>query len=277
MANSLVVHHSRIIHVAEDILESDIFGIAKLESVFNRLFDIEKIVGGDAEMFWRGARPGYAGKTDPDYAMTETTKRELKEQIDEYEHDLRRILVNEGVSLEALAQQIADPKEHVDVQISMVSAVTGIPKRILIGSERGELSSAQDRGEWLSYVQTRREEYTEPNIVRPLIDRLIEYKVLPTPVEGLYNIRWEDLFALTDMEKVDMGSKRSTALRDYSLTPIAPAVMSIKSFLKYGMGLSDDEILEVEENRNNAMVEEQELFASLTEETEIVDTETNNE
>lgn len=259
-SSSLVVHHSRIIHVAGDLLESDIFGRSKLEAVFNRLFDMEKIIGGDAEMFWRGARPGYAGKTDPDYSMTEATKTDLKAQIDEYEHNLRRILVSEGVSLEALEQQIADPTSHVDIQISMISAVTGIPKRILIGSERGELSSAQDKDEWLAYVQTRRDEFVEPNMVRPLIDRLMDYGVLP---KTKYDVRWEDLFSLTEKERVEIGSKRALALRDYSQNPVAPQIMGIKSFLKYGLGLSDEAVEAVMASLESDNAQEQALFDSI--------------
>jgi len=43
------VHHSRIIHVAEDLLTDDVHGRPRLERVYNRLDDLEKIVGGGAE------------------------------------------------------------------------------------------------------------------------------------------------------------------------------------------------------------------------------------
>jgi hypothetical protein len=65
------VHYSRVIHITDGSLESDIFGTPVLESVFNHLMDLEKLVGGDAEMFWRGARPGYEGKVDKEYQMTD--------------------------------------------------------------------------------------------------------------------------------------------------------------------------------------------------------------
>ena len=58
---SLKAHHSRVIHVTTELLESEVYGIPVLESVWNRLLDLEKLVGGSAEMFWRGARPGYQG------------------------------------------------------------------------------------------------------------------------------------------------------------------------------------------------------------------------
>jgi hypothetical protein len=213
--STIQVHHSRMIHILEDHLESDVLGIPKLEAVFNRLTDIEKIVGGDAEMFWKGARPGYQGMVNENYTMTEATKNDLKDQIDEFDHNLRRILINEGVDLKALAQQIADPTPHVDVQLTLLSAVTGIPKRILSGSERGELSSAQDSGEWKTYVQSRREDHAEPHIIRPFTDRLIELKVLPKP-DVRYMVDWLDLFSISEKDRVEIGKSRANALREYT-------------------------------------------------------------
>jgi hypothetical protein len=129
---SITVHYSRVVHIVDDIVESEIEGSPRLEAVFNRLMDLEKLVGGDAEMFWRGARPGYSGVAGKDYQVTDATMTDLKDQVDEFEHNLRRILISEGIDLKALAQQIADPATHVDVQIQMIAAATGIPKRVLV-------------------------------------------------------------------------------------------------------------------------------------------------
>ena len=109
------VHHSRVIHVTDETMESEVKGTPRLEVVYNRLMDLEKLVGGSAEMFWRGARPGFSGKLDKEFMMTPDTKEGLKDQIDEYEHHLRRFLVAEGVDWSTLEQQVSDPKGHVDI------------------------------------------------------------------------------------------------------------------------------------------------------------------
>jgi hypothetical protein len=217
--------------------------------------DIEKVAGGDAEMFWRGARPGYHGKLDPEYQATPEFKAELKEQIDEFEHNLRRMLINEGVDLEALEQQIADPSSHMDIQLKLISSETGIPIRILTGSERGELASSEDRSEWLSYVQTRREEHGEPNIMRPLIDRLIEYGILPTPQDN-YSIKWSDLFAQSEKMRVDIGKSRSNSIREYTSNPMAIEVIPPQVFMEKCLGFSEDEIDWVYSVRDTEMEDE---------------------
>jgi len=249
------VHYSRIIHITDDNLESEVLGTPRLEAVFNRLMDLEKLVGGDAEMFWRGARPGFHGKVDPEYTMTQETKDDLLNQLDEYEHDLRRFLINEGVDVEALTQAIADPANHVDVQIQMISAVTGIPKRILTGSERGELASTQDTGEWLAYVQARREDHAEPRIVRPFVDRLVELTILPKPKED-YTVNWKDLFSVSEKTRVEIGKGRANALREYTYNPIAEAIIPPDAFLEKFLGFTADEITMIRKMRDEQLGEE---------------------
>ena len=238
---SVKVHYSRVIHIIEDQLENDIEGNPTLEAIFNCLMDIEKITGGDAEMFWRGARPGHAAVEKEGYNLTADEQTALKDQFDEYEHNLRRILTLKGIDLEALQSQVADnPQTHFDIQIQKISAQTGIPKRILTGSERGELASSQDADEWSSFVLARREEYAEPNIVRPFVDRCMELGILPL-IED-YEVSWSDLFAISTAQQVEIGVKRATALNQYVTSPIAQQIVSPDAFLEYFGGFSQEDI-----------------------------------
>ena len=254
----LNAHWTRVIHVTHEQLESEVEGVPVLEAIYNRLMDLEKLVGGSAEMFWRGARPGYQGVIKDDYTLTPEIEAQLQDQLDEFENNLRRVLVNEGIEMDALAQQVADPSKHVDVQIQMISAVTGIPKRILMGTERGELASTQDEAGWLVMIQGRREEHAEINILRPFIDRCIEFGALPEPATGDYQVRWEDLFAISDKDRAEVGRIRSTALKEYTQNVTAELVIPPKAFFRYFLGLSDDQIDAVEEIRDSELDEEME-------------------
>jgi hypothetical protein len=251
------VHYSRIIHIVDDILESEIEGFPRLEPVFNRLMDIEKIVGGDGEMFWRNARPGFAGKLDDNFQITPAAKKDINDQIEEYDHNLKRILINTGLDLKPLSQPVHDPKNHVDVQIQMISAQTSIPKRVLTGSERGELSSSQDADEWKTFLQDRRESHAEIRILRPFIDRMIEFKILPKPSTGKYVIQWSDLFAMSEKERTEIGKNRSTAIKDYVANPVAEAIFPPKAFMQFCLGLDEDQIELVDEMVGAGMTEEQ--------------------
>ena len=254
---TLQVHHSRVLHVAGKTLESEILGRPVLQSVFNRLYDLEKTVGASAEMFWRGGRPGYKASIDDNYTMSDTDKEDLLDQIAEYEHNLRRILVAQGVSIESLAQQVADPSNVVDVLIQMISAVTGIPKRILTGSERGELASTTDRDSWMDLIDVRRNKIATKQIIRPFVDRCIEYGILPqvkSEEEG-YTIEWPDSYALTEKDRVEIGHVRATALKEYATNPTSEDMMPLEAFLKIILGLNDDQIALIEEMREAQMEE----------------------
>jgi hypothetical protein len=271
------VHYSRIIHITDNSLESEVFGTPRLEPVFNRLMDCEKIVGGDSEMFWRGARPGYSGTVDKDYTMTQDTKDALINQLDEYEHNLRRFLVNEGIDMKAMAQQIApDPQNHLDIQITMISAVTGIPKRILSGSERGQLASTQDENSWKTFVQARREDHAEPRIIRPFVVRMMDLKILPKPANENYKIDWLDLFSISEKERVEIGKSRSNALREYTTNPMAQSVIPVDAFLEYFLGMDTGQIQLVTKMRSEGISEEQKSLMQdikdISEPTAIVET-----
>lgn len=244
-SSSILVHHSRVIHCVNDPLESVVYGTPVLRSVFNRLMDLEKLVGGSAEMFWGGARPGYAGKLDPDFTLGATEEAALQTQIDEYEHKLRRILISQGINLEALAPQVSDPRPHVDVQLQMISAATGIPKRILTGSERGELASEDDKISWNEYVQSRRDEFAESAILRPFVDKCVELGIISPPKDE-YVVSWSDLHAPSDKQKAEVGRSRAEALRAYTTNPIAERIVPPRAFYSMFLGLSDEAIQLIE-------------------------------
>ena len=266
ISKTLKVHYSRIIHIVEDVLENDLSGVPRLQAIYHRLMDLDKIVGGDAEMFWRGARPGYHAKVDKDYDMGSEEEAGIEDQLEEYENDLRRFLFNEGVDIKALDQQLSDPTAHVDIQMSLISAEQKIPKRILMGSEKGELASGQDKEEWNQWTSSRREEFMEPMIVRPLVDRLMEYNLIPKEEE--YVIQWDFLFALSPLEKAEVAEKSANAIRYYTATPTAEYIVPREIFLKKYLNMSDEELKEIEDlvaelpDEDELTPEEQEVVGS---------------
>ena len=270
---SVVVHHSRVLHIMGKTLNSDIYGLPSMERVYNRFMDLEKIVGGSAEMFWRGARPGYQANIDKEYSMDPDQIEKLLDDFNEYEHHLRRILVNEGVEYKALESQVAKPKEHVEVQIQMISSGTNIPNRILLGSERGELASTQDRDNWFSYLDVRREEHAEPDIVRPFVDWCQEYGILAEQEE--YGVVWSDLRTESDKDRVEIGKSRSTILKEYTQSIGAEDLIPMDVFFTKFLGFDEEEaeviVNAIEKERRNNPPE----TPPTPEELELIDEEAN--
>lgn len=243
---AIPVHYSRVLHVVEDPLENQVYGTPRLEALFNRLQDLQKLLGGSAEMFWRGARPGYAAIADKDGDFGEIDPDEMKDQFDEFEHNLRRWITVQGVSIEDLAPQVASPKEHIDAQIMMISIVTGIPKRILTGSERGELASTQDEKVWNSLIKDRMSTFAEPQILRPLLDKLIDCNVLVTEEED-YTLTWPKMSAMGEKEKADITKMRAQAIGEYLKTPGADILIPPEIWLRDEFGYTEKQIRDIED------------------------------
>jgi len=234
------VHHSRLIHVAEDVLEDDSEGIPRLRAILNRLDDLEKIVGGSGEMFWRGAFPGLGFMKKDGVAVGAQDEDSMVDEIEEYIHGLKRYLKLEGIDIKEIAMQVADPSAHVSVQLDMIAAATRIPKRILIGSERGELASSQDKESWDETVRARQKEHCESVIVRPTVDRLVSVGVLTEPKEG-YSVDWPDLSTPSDKEKAEVGEMIARAMKAYLDSAGSEQVLPVEMFLKK-LGFTQGEI-----------------------------------
>jgi uncharacterized protein len=198
------VHYSRIIHIADGRLDDHVYGQARLERVWNLLDDLDKVVGGGAEAFWKRIDAGMQLKLDPNLKdMSAEDKKKLDEQLEEYTDGLRRILKTRGIDINQLSSQVSGLKDPVDTIISLLSAATMIPQRILMGSERGELASSQDRDEWSERISDRRKSFAAPQVVRPFVNRLIELGVLPKPKK--YDVRWPSMKALDELQKVTVA------------------------------------------------------------------------
>lgn len=241
-----IVHHSRVIHVAEDLNDNDVYGTPRLEGIMNRLQDLDLICGGSAEMFWRGAFPGYAIIADEDADLTAQDMDDLEEEIQDYMHDLQRYIRLAGAKIEGLDMQVADPSKHFDVQIKIIGGAKGIPIRILLGSERGELASSQDERGFNENVDVRRVDYAEPTILRPFIGKQIEVGILPMPEDG-YTVEWPDLSVPSAKDQAEVSRLKTEALAKYAMSPGADQIIPSSIFLKKFLDFADEDISQIDE------------------------------
>lgn len=209
------VHSSRIIHVAEKPEECDYIGTPRLETVYNRLQDIETIVAGGSEMFWKGGFTGTIYEIDKDFEIGNEDLDKIQASISDFEHDLKRYLLMKGVTGKQLPPSVESPKDHINVELDLIASATRIPKRVLIGSEEGKLAGEQDSKHIVDRVNTRRVTYATSSIVRPFIDRLISVGVIPHPLNGSYDVLWEDIDLASKKEKVYMGQAITESLVKY--------------------------------------------------------------
>jgi uncharacterized protein len=216
---STQVHYSRVIHVAENRLRSRIYGRPRLQTSLNRLFDVEKVVGGSAEAIWLLVYKGFVFMAQKDAVLPEPGTPEytaMQEDIENYVHGLQRYLRLNGAEMKDLGSETVDPQGAYNVLISDLAGSLAIPKRILIGSEAGELASTQDDANWAAVIEDRQKNFAEPEILRPFVDWCILHGVLPKPKSGTYGVKWPSLFQLNDLEKSQLALNVSSAISQAS-------------------------------------------------------------
>lgn len=208
------VHWSRIIHVADDLVSSEVLGTPRMQDVYNNLLDVRKILGPSAEMFYKGAFPGYSFEVPPNLEQyIEIDKEGMRKEFEAYSNGLQRYLALTGVQAKSLAPQVASPKDHFDTQVEAICISKAVPKRVFMGSERAELASTQDARAWNRRLNRRQNDHVVPHIIRPLIDRLIAVGILPIPAE--YFVEFEDLNTPSDTERATVAQLETQALAAY--------------------------------------------------------------
>lgn len=216
----LFVHASRVLHAAEGVLEDDTFGRPRLERPLNRLFDLDKVASSTGEAYWQQVTQILQAKIDQDHEITEAELKDLDDKLSEMTHDLRRTFYGRGIDLSYLNTTTPNVSQVGDFYFSLIAGATGIPKRILFGSELGELASTQDQANYMGMISERQEHFAEPALLRAFIDRCIAINALPTPKKdgGEYKIVWPPLFedSAKDRAQVNLYHAQTAA----ALTPV---------------------------------------------------------
>jgi len=252
------VHWTRVQHVADNTLSSELFGIPRQQQIWDNLLDLKKLYGGSAEMYWRGALPGLAIESHPqlggDIELTDAQKTTMREQIEQYQNTLQRYLSFVGFTTKSLSPQVVDPSKQIAVQLEAICVKLGIPKRIFMGSERGELASGQDDETWNDRLRERQFHHVIPRIIVPFINRLILLGVLPVPQEQ-FTVEFPDLSSPSEQDQAAVAVQRTEAMTKY-VNGSVDALIAPKDFLVRILQMKEREAEEIIEG---AMGQEQRL------------------
>jgi len=201
------VHWTRVLHVADGLCSDRVYGESRLEAVWNYFDDLEKVVGGGSEAFWLRVHQGFHFNLDPDLTLDPATKDDLKAKAEEFANGMRRYIATKGMDVEAFGSDVSNFAAQVDSLVTLIAGTTEIPKRILMGSERGELASTQDRTNWNDRITDRRNSFAGPQVVRPFVKLLQDVGILPTTAEDHYDIRWPEIQFMSEDEQATVAGK----------------------------------------------------------------------
>ena len=204
-----IVHWSRVIHVAENLIDDDTYGTPRLQRVINKLDDLNKVVGSAAEIFWLAIAGVLHADLSPDVDTNAEELEAFETEIVESMQGLRRLIQTRGVTLNRIAAEgNVDPGPTYEAIKELLSATARIPNRVLFGPERGELASSQDQRTWNGTIKARQTDHCEPIIVRPFFERLSD---LGLKLPDRWELYWPPLDEPTELELADIADKKSKA------------------------------------------------------------------
>ena len=246
-SRSITVHHTRVLHLAEQLDDDEVYGIPRLLPAYNYLEDLEKVCGSSAETFWLAANRGILWSADSDAEFDEADSQRLKEQAEEYDHQLRRSITATGLSAQVLGSDTPSPEANAKTLLMLIAGTYGMPQRILTGTESGEMASTQDITNWNVQIDNRRQNYAGPRILRPLIERLIETGNLPKP-NGQFYSEWDSLTSLSKKDQADINKVKTDTLVAYTNAIGADLLVPPREFRADFLGMSEEsEYLEEDE------------------------------
>lgn len=226
---SISADASRVIHVAEGLDQDEVYGAPVLEAVYNWMLDLEKVVGSSAETYWLNARGGMSISADKDARLLPDALVKMREQAEDFTNQLTRIIASQGMTAQMLQANTPSPQFHVEKLMDLIAGAKAIPKRILMGSERSDLSSTQDEQNFSTKVEERQVGYAGPSMLKPFVQKMIDTGNVESP-QGMWWIEWPDSGALGPAAQADIGLKNAQALAAYSNSPGAELIVPKQEF-----------------------------------------------
>jgi hypothetical protein len=208
-----IVHASRVIHLADGCLQNEYLGKPCLRSIWNRLIDLMKILGGGSEASWRTMNRGIHIDIDPETEFTEEDEQALEDEIEDYNDGTDRTIRTFGnASVTALPSGDIKFGENAMTLIKVMCATKGIPLKVIVGSQEGGLGAEQsgDRDNWSDRYGERRNRYGK-GVVNQIVERFVKYRAISPPITKKITINWPVIEEMSEKEKAELVGTVSLA------------------------------------------------------------------
>lgn len=255
--DSIFAHRLRVIHLNGQPEASAVRGRPALQRVFNRLIDMEKVLGPSAESLYQLIAPRYWAKAKDDFEFPDADgSSDFTQKWEQFVNNIRDRLETSGVEdIKTLGGQDVDPTPVFEVLAKAIATAEDMPMRILFGSETGERASREDRRAWFGErMSDRQRNHNESNILRPMIDRLQRLGILD---DVPYTVEWPSLFEMTEQEKAEAAKTRASAVKQIAPQQATEAVAPMPLLRDKVLRFLPQELPDV--NRNMKPVDNGEL------------------
>lgn len=215
------IHWSRCIHVVENNLISETEGMPRWLRGLNISQSLELVLGSGGENTWNSASRRVVIELKDEYSLDPDAVTALNEKVEEWYNDTISAFYAEGAKINQWQGRDPSILGVFEPLAQMYSALVGMPKTILFGNQQSRIASDKDEQTWAGVISARQLSWAEPVIVRPFIDRLVKWNLLPTPSNGEYNMgtknpageySWPSIIVQTELEQADIRQKQAGAL-----------------------------------------------------------------
>lgn len=237
LTRQVVIHHTRLLHVVEGALDNNLEGLPRLQRPFNTLQSLEMIVGSIGEGFWRNVSRRYAFEAREGWTSPDNTDDidALEDEIFQFVHNMRDEILLDGYTMNTEPGQDVNGNGAWEPVSQQLAGEVAVPFRILFGSERGEQASSQDQSNWAGTINSRQITQTEPNQLRPFVNRLVDLGILPQPDSGSYDVgirdskgqfSWIPITEVSAEEEASIAQTRASAAKTAQEAIIAGATIT---------------------------------------------------
>lgn len=241
---SLTVHHSRVVHMTENALDSDIEGSGALEPVFNRIIDIDKATGGASEAYFRNARRIITTEIDKDFAAgllsDDAQKASFDDSVQKFTNEWQDHITAAGAKVGQLQSTHYSPLDTVKVALWEISGYSGIPIRILTGEGSGQLAGSEDQLAY-NHIVADRQRLVCAGWVFAALDVLQAAGIVQ--LDPTWHVIFPPQQASTEAQQAEIDAKRATTLQAVltACSTAAGGMVDLASALE-AAGLSDVEV-----------------------------------
>lgn len=229
-AQSFIVDPSRVFTFSQFASQGSVRGDSILESTYNYIVNIEKIVGGVAEGFYKAAgNKRFYEITNPELAKAVLNSDTKKEEFAQSDHDFDSGFSSSkllgGMKVSQLQNMMSDPEQPFSINMQMICSILGISTTEFIGHLTGERASSENSKGWNNKCEGIRENIINPDMIIAFIrhiDKLGGWA--NSPDYDALEIEWPDLNAPSQSEKLDTMKKK------YEIAKLAREAMEDNPF-----------------------------------------------
>lgn len=176
------VHWTRVTHLPCNPLSSEVLGIPAMRPVLNDILDCRKISGASAEGYWKNGVGALFFETHPQLGgQVESDDDEMRDMMERMENSQQKFGRLTGFHANPVMRDVKDPTLFTDPRVDRICIALDFPKRIFVGSERGELASSQDDSDHNDDIKRVQNGFVTPRLIVPWFDRQIQVGALPKP------------------------------------------------------------------------------------------------